>query len=119
MPSSGVSENSYSVLKYIKKKKKAGQWWHMRFIPALGRQRQISEFEASMVYRVSSKAAWAIQRNPISKNKPKKKKKPKTKQNKKPNKQPPKKTKQKYRCSVCCYCCLSLILSLAAQELTM
>jgi hypothetical protein len=28
-----------------------------------------SEFEASLVYRVSSRAARAIQRNPVSKNK--------------------------------------------------
>jgi hypothetical protein len=41
-----------------------------------GRGRRISEFEASLVYRVSSRAARAIQRNPVSK-KPKKKKKKK------------------------------------------
>jgi hypothetical protein len=33
-----------------------------------GRDRQISEFEASLVYRVSSRTARAIQRNPVSKN---------------------------------------------------
>jgi hypothetical protein len=32
-----------------------------------GRGRQISEFEASLVYRVSSRTARAIQRNPVSK----------------------------------------------------
>jgi hypothetical protein len=32
-----------------------------------GRGRQISEFEASLVYRASSRAARAIQRNPVSK----------------------------------------------------
>jgi hypothetical protein len=32
-----------------------------------GRGRQISEFEASLVYRVSSRTARAIQRNPASK----------------------------------------------------
>jgi hypothetical protein len=53
-----------------------------------GRGRQISEFEASLVYRVSSRTARAIQRNPVSKNqKPKTtttttKKKTKKKQNK-------------------------------------
>jgi hypothetical protein len=44
-----------------------------------GRGRQISEFEASLVYRVSSRPARATQRNPVSKNK---KTKNKTKQNK-------------------------------------
>jgi hypothetical protein len=33
-----------------------------------GRGRQISEFEASLVYRVSSRTAKAIQGNPVSKN---------------------------------------------------
>jgi hypothetical protein len=43
-----------------------------------GRGRRISEFEASLVYRVSSRTARATQRNPVSK---------KTKsQNQKPNK---------------------------------
>jgi hypothetical protein len=37
-----------------------------------GRGRRISEFEASLVYKVSSRAARAIQRNPVSKNKTKK-----------------------------------------------
>jgi hypothetical protein len=41
-----------------------------------GRGRQISEFEACLVYKVSSRTARAIQRNPVLKNK-------KTKQNKK------------------------------------
>jgi hypothetical protein len=34
-----------------------------------GRGRWISEFEASLVYRVSSRTARATQRNPVSKNK--------------------------------------------------
>jgi hypothetical protein len=34
-----------------------------------GRGRQISEFEASLVYRVSSRTARATQRNPVSKKK--------------------------------------------------
>jgi hypothetical protein len=38
-----------------------------------GRGRRISEFEASLVYRVSSRTARATQRNPVSKKKPKKK----------------------------------------------
>jgi hypothetical protein len=33
-----------------------------------GRGRQISEFEASLVYKVSSSTARAIQKNPVSKN---------------------------------------------------
>jgi hypothetical protein len=40
-----------------------------------GRGRQISEFEASLVYRVSSRTARATQRNPVSKKQKKKKKK--------------------------------------------
>jgi hypothetical protein len=36
---------------------------------------KISEFEASLVYRVSSRTARATQRNPVSKNKNKTKKK--------------------------------------------
>jgi hypothetical protein len=47
-----------------------------------GRGRQISEFEASLVYKVSSRTARAIQRNPVSKNKKKPTKQNKTKQNK-------------------------------------
>ena len=40
----------------------------MPLIPALGgRGRRISEFEASLVYRASSRAARATQRNPVSK----------------------------------------------------
>jgi hypothetical protein len=47
------------------------------------RGRQISEFEASLVYRVSSRTARATQRNPVSKNQ---KKKTKTKKKKKKKK---------------------------------
>jgi hypothetical protein len=39
-----------------------------------GRGRRISEFEASLVYRVSSRTARAIQRNPVSKKKEEEKK---------------------------------------------
>jgi hypothetical protein len=42
-----------------------------------GRGRQISEFEASLVNRVSSRTARATQRNPVSKNQKTKKKKKK------------------------------------------
>jgi hypothetical protein len=38
-----------------------------------GRGRRISEFEASLVYKVSSRTARAIQRNPVLKNKNKNK----------------------------------------------
>jgi hypothetical protein len=34
-----------------------------------GRGRRISEFKANLVYKVSSRTARAIQRNPVSKNK--------------------------------------------------
>jgi hypothetical protein len=45
-------------------------------IPALGRQRHaISEFEASLLYKVSSRTARAIQRNPIVKKNKKRKRK--------------------------------------------
>jgi hypothetical protein len=43
-------------------------------------ERQASEFEASLVYKVSSRTARATQRNPVSKKK--KKKKPKNQKNK-------------------------------------
>jgi hypothetical protein len=50
-----------------------------------GRGRRISEFEASLVYRVSSRTARAIQRNPVSR---------KTKQTNQTDKQKPPNTKQ-------------------------
>jgi hypothetical protein len=42
-----------------------------------GRGRWISEFEASLVYRVSSRTARTTQRNPVKKKKKKRKKKEK------------------------------------------
>jgi hypothetical protein len=42
-----------------------------------GRGRRISEFEASLVYKVSSRTARTTQRNPVSKNKNKQKNKTK------------------------------------------
>jgi hypothetical protein len=48
------------------------------------RGRRISEFEASLVYKVSSRTARAIQRNPVSKNR---KNQTKTKQTKQANKE--------------------------------
>jgi hypothetical protein len=49
-----------------------------------GRSRWISEFEASLVYKVSARTARTIQRNPVLKNQ-KKPKKQKNKTKKKPN----------------------------------
>ena len=44
------------------------EWWHTSLIHHSGsRGRWISEFEASLVYRVSSRTARAIQRNHVSK----------------------------------------------------
>jgi hypothetical protein len=43
----------------------------------VGRGRRISEFEASLVYKVSSRIARATQRNPVLKTKKKKKKREK------------------------------------------
>jgi hypothetical protein len=51
-----------------------------------GRGRWISEFEASLVYKVSSRTARATQRNPIS-----------NKQTNKTNKQTNKQTKRLYK----------------------
>ena len=47
----------------------------MPLIPALRRLKQVDlcEFKASLVYRVSSRTARAIQRNPVSKKNQKKK----------------------------------------------
>jgi hypothetical protein len=51
-----------------------------------GRGRQICEFKASLVYKVSSRTARAIQRNPVSKtNKQTNKKKKKKRKEKKYN----------------------------------
>jgi hypothetical protein len=53
-----------------------------------GRGRRISEFEASLVYKMSFRTARVIQRNPVSKNK--------TKQNKTKKK---KKKRERLNCS--------------------
>jgi hypothetical protein len=60
-----------------------------------GRGRQISEFQASLVYKVSSRTARAIQRNPVSKNQKTKKKTKKQKTTTKKKKQKQKKKKEK------------------------
>ena len=60
-------EESESLFQTTSKEVSAEQWWHTPLIPVLGRQRQwISEFKASLVYRVISQTARAIQRNPVS-----------------------------------------------------
>jgi hypothetical protein len=51
-----------------------------------GRGRQISEFEASLAYKVSSRTARATQKNPVSKKPKTKKKKKKKKKEKKEKK---------------------------------
>jgi hypothetical protein len=50
-----------------------------------GRGRRISEFKASLVYKVSTRIARATQRNPVLKNKKKKKKKKRKKKKEKEN----------------------------------
>jgi hypothetical protein len=59
-----------------------------------GKGRRISEFEASLVYRVSSRTARTTQRNPVLKNQKNKTKQNKTKQ-KKPTPPPQKKKERK------------------------
>jgi hypothetical protein len=51
-----------------------------------GRGRQISEFEASLIYKVSSRIARAIQRNPVSNQTKQTNKQNKTKQQQQKNK---------------------------------
>jgi hypothetical protein len=70
-------------------------WWRTPLIPALrGRGRQISESEASLVYRVSSRTARVTQRNPISNKTKQKTKKNKNKNKKQTNKQKTKEVKK-------------------------
>jgi hypothetical protein len=46
----------------IKKQKSSQIWWHIPLIPAFGRQKQadLCDFEANMVYIMSSKTGRAI-----------------------------------------------------------
>jgi hypothetical protein len=62
VPSSGVSEDYYSVLINKINLKPCVVAQHLG-----GRGRWISEFEACLVYKVSSRTARAIQRNPVLK----------------------------------------------------
>jgi hypothetical protein len=55
------------------------EWWHMSLIPALGRQ--ISEFKASLVYKVSLGQPGLHRETLSQKPKPKTKKTPKQNKN--------------------------------------
>jgi hypothetical protein len=65
-----------------------------------GRGKWISEFEASLVYKVSSRTAKATQRNPVSKSKTKQNKTTTTKKPNQPTNQPNKQTNKKKRKSL-------------------
>jgi hypothetical protein len=58
-----------------------------------GRGRRISEFKASLVYKVSSRTAKATQRNPVSQKTKQKKKKTKNKKRKRKKKKRGKESK--------------------------
>jgi hypothetical protein len=62
-----------------------------------GRGRQISEFEDSLVYKVSSRTARATQRNPVSKTNKQTNKQNKKQTNKQKQKEKKKKKKEKKR----------------------
>jgi hypothetical protein len=68
-----------------------------------GRGRRISEFEASLVYRVSFRTARATQRNPVLKNKTTKKTKKKKKR-----KEKEKKERKEQALTVYTYVCIYL-----------
>ena len=62
---------------HLVNKRSSSQWWCAPLIPALRRQRQVNlcEFEASLVYRTSSRTAKTVtQRNPVSKERRERKK---------------------------------------------
>jgi hypothetical protein len=64
MPSSGVSLTYIKLINLSKKERESNQAVVVRLG---GRGWWISEFKASLVYRVSSRTARAIQGNPVSK----------------------------------------------------
>jgi hypothetical protein len=66
-----------AIFQGTKKEATSLAWWRTPLISQHlgGRGRRISEFEASLVYKVSSRTARAIQRNPNPTPPPKKKKK--------------------------------------------
>jgi hypothetical protein len=71
-----------------------------------GRGRQISEFEASLVYKVISRTARATKRNPVSKKQPPP---PKKKERKKEKKRKEKKRKEKAAATTTLRCCGPLL----------
>ena len=64
------------LLGFLYKKKYSRQWWRTPLILALGRQRQVDlcEFEASLVYRVSSSMVKAEYKKTVFKKKKEKSK---------------------------------------------
>jgi hypothetical protein len=76
-------------------------WWHLPSIPSLGRQRQrqadLYQFEASLVYRASSRIVRAMQRNPVSKIKKERKRKGRKEGRKEERKKERKKEKERKR----------------------
>jgi hypothetical protein len=61
---------SFCFRQSFKNKRNCRAWWCTPLIQhSGGRDRRISEFEASLVYKVSSRTARAIQRNPVSEKK--------------------------------------------------
>jgi hypothetical protein len=67
----GTGKKNMAVCFENRSSKRETHSWMLRctpLIPALRRQRQVDlcEFEASLVYKVSTRTAMATQRNPIS-----------------------------------------------------
>jgi hypothetical protein len=78
-------------------------WWYTPLIPALGsqhlggRDRRISEFQDSLVYKVSSRKARATQKNPVLKNKKKTKMKERKREREREREEERKERKKKVR----------------------